>query len=315
MGDAAGAGSLDLDGSAPTGSKGTRCQRHDGPVTDAVTTTVDSTDGVAVAATDLGAVPGAGAPVLLAHATGFCGAVWRPFAHAFADATPGHRIVALDFRGHGDSTAPSEHPYSWDGFADDVLAVVDRLGLERPIGVGHSKGGAALVLAEQRRPGTFSRLWLFEPVIMPPEIAALDGRNPLAEGALRRRASFPDRATAIANYASKPPMDRFDPEAREAYVDGAFRVDDDGSLHLKCRPAVESQVYRMGSQHRAWDRLGDLHLPVTVVRGAVTEPGPAAFADRVAASIPGAHLVAMEHLGHFGPLEAPAELGRAAARA
>ena len=115
--------------------------------------------------------------------------------------------MALDFRGHGDSTAPSEHPYSWDGFADDVLAVVDRLGLERPIGVGHSKGGAALVLAEQRRPGTFSRLWLFEPVIMPPEIAALDGRNPLAEGALLAEYAFEKYKTQVEPVEKPEPLE------------------------------------------------------------------------------------------------------------
>lgn len=290
------------------------------------TTVVDSTDGMSIAVTELTGPPppnderddepaGGRPPVLLAHATGFCGAVWRPFAAAFAAAAPGHRLFALDFRGHGDSSAPEDHAYAWDGFADDVLAVVDALGLDGAIGIGHSKGGASLILAEQRRPGTFAGLWVYEPVVVPPDIAGFDGDNPLATGALRRRATFPDRGAALANFASKPPMDVFDPEARAAYVDGAFRVHPDGTLALKCAPPVEAQVYRMGSQHRAWDRLGDLTLPVTVARGDASGFGPAAFADRVSARIPHGRLEIFPHLGHFGPLEAPAETARAAAGA
>ena len=279
------------------------------------TTVVDSTDGVAIAVTDLSGGGFEGPPVLLAHATGFCGAVWRPFAAALAATAPGHRLLALDFRGHGDSSAPEDHPYSWHGFADDVLAVVDALGLDHPFGIGHSKGGASLILAEERRPGTFSGMWVYEPVVVPPDIAGFSGDNPLAVGALRRRASFPNRAAALANFASKPPMDVFDPAARAAYVDGAFRVDADGALQLKCPPPVEAQVYRMGSQHGAWDGLPALALPVTVARGDTSGFGPAAFADRVAARIPHGRLEVFPHLGHFGPLEAPEETAQAAARA
>ena len=45
----------------------------------------------------------------------------------------------------------------WNGFVDDVLAVIDAWGVAPLVAVGHSKGGAALLLAEQRRPGHVRR--------------------------------------------------------------------------------------------------------------------------------------------------------------
>ena len=157
-----------------------------------------SSDDVTLTVHDLG---GAGRSTLLCHATGFHGLVWTPLAEHI----DGLRRWSVDFRGHGTSTAPRDRRFAWDGFADDVLTVVDGLELDRPIGVGHSMGGAALLLAEQRRPGTFAALWLFEPVVFPTDgLTGAPRANPLAEGARRRRASFPSYETALANFASKP---------------------------------------------------------------------------------------------------------------
>ena len=107
-----------------------------------------ASDGFAVAAWDLG---GDGEPVVMAHATGFHGLVWWPLANAL----PEFHCYSFDERGHGDSIRPPEHSYDWTGFADDALAVVDGFALDRPFGVGHSAGGAALLMAEAFRPGTF----------------------------------------------------------------------------------------------------------------------------------------------------------------
>ena len=47
--------------------------------------------------------------------------------------------------------------YEWDGFADDVLAVVDEIHPTPRLAAGHSLGGASILKAELARPGTFDR--------------------------------------------------------------------------------------------------------------------------------------------------------------
>ena len=52
------------------------------------------------------------------------------------------RAIALDLRGHGQSSSPENGDYAIDSMAQDVQTVVDQLGIERFILVGHSMGGS-----------------------------------------------------------------------------------------------------------------------------------------------------------------------------
>jgi len=267
-----------------------------------------STDDVDLTVHDLG---GAGRPALLCHATGFHGLVWTPVAEHL----DGLRRWSLDFRAHGTSTAPVPRSFGWDGFGDDVLTVVDGLDLDRPIGVGHSMGGAALLLAEQRRPGTFAALWLFEPVVFPSGGPTGAPRaNPLAEGARRRRPSFPSHEAALANFSSKPPMSVLAPVALEQYVRHGFAEQPDGSVELRCRPDDEAAVYDMGLRHDAFVRLADVGCPVLVVRGNLTEPGPAPITPMLAEALPHGRLEAHDHLNHFAPLAEPERMATSVSR-
>jgi pimeloyl-ACP methyl ester carboxylesterase len=271
--------------------------------------TVPTTDGLTLAVHEHG---GRGRPTLFAHATGLHGAVWEPFAAALGD---GFERWALDFRAHGASVVPAGRPLPWVEMGEDVEAVVRSLATEpgRLLGIGHSMGGAALLLAEQAVPGTFAGLWLFEPIAPPPSgLAALAGGNRLAEGAARRRPTFASHAEALANYASKPPLHTWRADALHAYVRHGFVTGEDGAAHLACRPADESQIFLGGGGHDAFSRLGEVRCPVVVVCG--EDPlGPAAFSEAIATALPSGRVERHVHMGHFGPLEAPSVLAASVA--
>src|SRR5207245_2366963 len=143
-----------------------------------------------------------------------------------------------DLRGHGDSTATPAQVSDWNRFGADVLAVIDTLDLAaagRPVvAFGHSMGGAALVLAELARPGTFAGLWLFEPILPPAATVGFEGPNPMSEAAERRREVFESMEAAIENFSTKPPLDVFTPAAMRAYVEHGFSPQPDGTVRLKC---------------------------------------------------------------------------------
>jgi pimeloyl-ACP methyl ester carboxylesterase len=266
---------------------------------------VPSTGGVTLALHDLG---GDGPPLLLCHPTGFLAMTWAPLAAELAGVA---HCWAPDFRGHGDSTSPASLDFAWSGMADDVLAVVDDLGLTDVRAVGHSMGGAALLMAEQRRPGTFARLWLFEPIVFPPAEGGGDRPNPLAESTRRRRPWFPDRDAAYANFAAKPPLNTLDPAALRAYVDHGLRdMPDDTAVELKCAPDIEARVFGGGMGHSTFAHLDQVACPV-VVAASGDVAGPAQIAPLIVDGLPDGHLERHPTLTHFGPMEDPAGMAAA----
>ena len=250
--------------------------------------------------------PSGGVPILFSHATGFHGRVFAPVAAHLAE----HSRTTFDYRGYGDTRAPANWPLSWDGFGDDALAVahdvVARNGGRPVIGVGHSMGGTGLVMAALREPQLFAALFIFEPIIFPPEMRTqASGSIPLAASARRRRRAFASHDDAVANFAAKPPLSSLHPDALAAYVRHGFTQQDDG-VHIKCDPEFEAQTYEMGATHNTWLHLGDLRTPTWVMAGAHAEFSPAAIAPQIAERIPGCTFVRWADLGHFGPLDDPA---------
>ncbi len=263
-------------------------------------------DGVGIATYDFG---GDGPDLLLVHATGFCATVLGPLAAGLAD---GYHCWGLDLRYHGHSDRPTDGGFAWSGFATDVLATLDDLGLDRPLGVGHSCGGAALLLAEQRRPGTFRALYGFEPVVLPADpVPPSFENNPLSEGARRRRETFPSRTDAFVNFTSKPPFNVLDPDALQAYVVDGFEPvpategGDGEAIRLRCRREDEARIYAHGPSHDAWPHLGEVGCPTALACGAETDAFGPRLVRAVAERLPHGSVEILPDLGHFGPLERP----------
>lgn len=74
------------------------------------------------------------------------------------------RTVALDVRGHGQSERPRNGDYTIAGMAGDVAAVVDTLGLDQFVLVGHSMGGGVALAYAGAHPDRVAGLILLDPI-------------------------------------------------------------------------------------------------------------------------------------------------------
>lgn len=91
--------------------------------------------------------------MVLLHALGERAACWDGVLPWF---TPFFHVVAIDLRGHGASDWPGT--YSFELIRDDVLGVLDQLGLYDVVLVGHSMGGTVAYLIAQDQPARLARL-------------------------------------------------------------------------------------------------------------------------------------------------------------
>lgn len=86
-------------------------------------------------------IHGQGEPLLWLHGFMGCGSDWQ---YVFPSPPLGYRLIAPDMRGHGASTNPSGS-YSHKECAQDVLALLDELNIERVKAIGVSGGGITLL--------------------------------------------------------------------------------------------------------------------------------------------------------------------------
>jgi pimeloyl-ACP methyl ester carboxylesterase len=208
---------------------------------------------------------GAGVPLVFAHATGFHGRVWDTIIACF----PEHPAYAVDLRGHGLSRAgPIE---DWRILARDVAGFLEQSGLSGAVGIGHSMGAHTLLQVAADRPGAFSRLVLFDPVIFAPEFYAageplFTAENPHPTS--RRKRDFASPEAMMERFADRDPYALFDPRVFADYCrHGLVPAASGEGLELACAPEVEASIYASSRSNSGIIAAAErVAVPVLVVR-------------------------------------------------
>lgn len=225
--------------------------------------------------------------VLLAGSLGSTLAMWEP---QLAALEPHLRVVRVDHRGHGGSPVPPG-PYALDDLVDDLVAVLDRLGLERAHVAGLSLGGVVAMRLAVREPGRVDRLALL----------CTAARFPSAQAWHDRAAQV--RADGTGSVADAV-VGRWFTEALR---------DRDPATVARWRDAVaatDAEAYAACCELLAGvDLTGDLSqiTAPTLVVAATDDPStPVELLRTIAAGVPGARLEVVPQGAHLVNLEQPA---------
>jgi pimeloyl-ACP methyl ester carboxylesterase len=263
--------------------------------------------GVEIALLDWG---GGGPVALLHHANGFCAAMFEPVAR---ELRRHYRVVAMDGRGHGDSSKPEgDGAYAWHHFGDDALAVARALAATRAdrrvaLALGHSFGGTALMLAASQDSQLFERLVMVDPVLRPPDggpmidPARLSRVGSMVDRARKRREVFESREDARESWRDKEMFSRWTPRAFELYLAEGLADRPDGRVELKCPAAVEAAIFAAGPDFDPWEVATRVKTPALMLwaeRGdfprRVYEEVASRMADARVRDVAAGHLVPME---------------------
>jgi pimeloyl-ACP methyl ester carboxylesterase len=253
---------------------------------------------------------GNGTPLHMAVANGFPPQTYAPLLNPLTDR---YRAVSLPPRALWTDPPPPESFQSWGDLADDLLAGFDQFSLTDVIALGHSFGGIASMIAAVKQPSRFRGLILLDPTLLPPhllaglgELRAAQGRTPLADGALKRKARFKDIEEAYTYWRGKPLFADWSDEAVRLYAESLTRPEPSGGLELTWPPEWEAHYYDTISPD-IWDYVPRLRglLPVLILRGTTSNTlFPAAFAQ-LREMLPDANFGEIEGHGHLFPHSAP----------
>ena len=246
-----------------------------------------------IAYTDTG---GPGRPVVCVPGIGEVKATWRFITPLLVQS--GYRVIAMDVRGQGESSATFSS-YTADAIGSDVVALLDVLDLHGAIVVGNSMGAAVAVWAAAERPDRVAALTLIGPFVRDFPIGTFT--RMMLHGMLTRP---------------------WGPRAWGSYYRSLYK----GNKPSDLNPYVTALVSNLSEPHRieavgammdsskepCEKRLIDVHVPTTVIMGTADSDfdDPAGEAKHVADALHGG-VVMVDGSGHYPQVEQPPVVAKA----
>ncbi|MER7946434.1 alpha/beta hydrolase [Streptomyces sp. NPDC096079] len=241
--------------------------------------------------------PAAHAPaagVLLLHGLMGHAGHWAP---AVRRLTGGHRIVALDQRGHGASEKPAAGPFTREAYVADAAAVVEQLGLGPVTLVGHSMGALTAWQLAAERPDLVRAL-----VICDMRASALGAASQRAWQDWFRGwpAPFPSLEAVHRWFGDEDPWVETPNPARGAFFAEVMTQRPDG-WHPVFDPHQMLTSRETWVHDAHWDSLAQVRCPTLVVRGLDGELGRAEAQEMVRVLPHGAYAEVPDagHLLHY----------------
>jgi pimeloyl-ACP methyl ester carboxylesterase len=212
---------------------------------------------------------GAGPPVVLLHGGLANSDYLANQARALAQA---YRVILVDSRGHGRSTR-DQRPFGYNLMADDIIALLDQLKIEKAAIIGWSDGGIIGLDLAMRYPDRVTRVFAF--------------------GANTSKSGLKD------DFDKNPVFAAYIVRAGQEYA----RL----SSTPKEYDAFQEQIGKMWESEPDWTdaQLRAVRTPVWVVDGEHDEGIKRDHTEYMASTIPGARLLILPNVSHFAFLQDP----------
>jgi pimeloyl-ACP methyl ester carboxylesterase len=233
---------------------------------------------------------GQGDCVVLGHSFLCNGEMWEYQVPRLAES---YRVVNADLRGHGRS-GPIAGPIEAADLVDDVLAILDHIGIERAVWAGLSIGGMVALRAALSHPDRVAGLILLD--------------THAGEERLYRKIKYRTLATGAKLLGLRP----FLPAVTPLMFGATTRLEKPQLVEhwreIIAAMDVESLDRVLGAllgRESLVDRLGEIEMPTLVMVGEEDRALSPSCSRQIAAGIAGAELVEIPSCGHLAALEQP----------
>jgi pimeloyl-ACP methyl ester carboxylesterase len=225
---------------------------------------------------------GRGEPVLLIMGLGYPSSLWHRTRPMLAQ---DFRTVALDNRGVGLSDVPSG-PYSISTMASDAAAVLDAAGVSNAHVFGVSMGGMVAQEFALQYPARTRSLILG--CTSPGGPSVVRAERKVSDILMARDMSLEQARAAILPYIYDADTPR-------------EKIEEDVTLRRQCLPSQEGYTAQLQGilAWEAYSRIAQITAPTLVIHGKSDALVPPGNGELIAARIPGAKLVLLDHASHL----------------
>lgn len=234
-----------------------------------------------------------GPVVVLLHGVGSSSDTW---AELMPRLSSHRRYLMPDYRGHGGSDAPAG-PYVVDDFVDDLVRLLDELGIERVSIIGFSIGAVIALSFALAEPERVASLVLLN---------SIAGRTP---------AELDRARTRLALIRSTPPAE-LAPASAERWFTERFRaehpelVEAELAIVSRVDHSAYAAAYEVLVETDQLDRAHEVGIPTLIATGEGDLGSTPAMSEKLAASIAGSRLVIVPELKHYMHIEDAAGIAR-----
>ena len=237
-------------------------------------------------------------PLMILHGAG--NSISRTWDHVAAAVADHFRVIVPDLRGNGESSWAPE--YSWQLLLDDVLKLMDALGLRQTVLCGHSMGGRIAYMLASQYPERVSRLVIVESNPLDPKIQTDDPRIEMY-GTI-------EEAVAQA-YKRQPYADK---DTLRHEVQHGLKQLADGRWTWRMDPALVRAI-RRGQLNPGtkieWPALTQIRCPSVLIYGVHSLGKMGTVVTDIAQAIPNCKLIEIPDASHDLPNENPTSFIRA----
>ena len=201
---------------------------------------------------------GNGSPVLTVHGFPRTSLMWRDVAPQLAG---NHTVICVDLRGYGRSGIPAStddhYPYTKRAMANELVAVMEKLGFSRFDLVGHDRGGRVAYRLALDHPDKVRRLAVFDVIPISEAWARADARFALnwwPWSLLAQKAPTPEKfllGAPDAAFDNPLGAGSFGPEVKAEYLE-TYR--DPARVHAICEEYRAAAGFGLDVEHDKADR-------------------------------------------------------------
>lgn len=246
-----------------------------------------------------------------AHFYGANGFPLGTYSEFLKQLSPKFNLTCLSLRACWPNIGQPPRQTNWEQYADDLIAFIEQKFNGPIIGIGHSQGATASLIAASKRPGLFKSLFLIEPASVAKTTSNILRISPYFikvkrqpfKSALGKTNIWESKQAFYENCRKNKAYKRISDEVLKDFASFGLRPTENGKFTLVFSSEWELSNYLLAPS--IWKYLRKVKIPIQVIAGKPSLFFSQNIREKLGRISPNSTIETNENYGHLFPLEAP----------